>query len=198
MTNEQFEMIFAANYFGPFLLTHLLLGKFIFKICTLETRLILITFFLNSKFTVDFLKRSQGRVVNVGSVLPSSTSLDCGNLKAEKFFHFSRFYESKLAMLIFTEELAKRTMNSGKSECWKSFAGNIIKIKFLISAIVNTRIIDCLLLLIGVVASFVNAGPTQTDLCQDISWLFLLFQSIYSGQGLKVHVWQFFIISNNN
>lgn len=40
MTNEQFEMIFAANYFGPFLLTHLLLGKFIFKICTLETRLI--------------------------------------------------------------------------------------------------------------------------------------------------------------
>lgn len=122
MTNEQFETIFAANYFGPFLLTHLLL---------------------------DFLKRSQGRVVNVGSVLPSFTSLDCGNLKAEKFFHFSRFYESKLAMLIFTKELAKRTMNS------------------------------------GVVASFVIAGPTQTDLCQDISWLFLLFQSIYSGQGLK-------------
>lgn len=101
-------------------------------------------------------------------------------------------------MLIFTKELAKRTMNSGKSECWKSFAGNIIKIKFLISAIVNTCNIDCLLLLIGVVASFVIAGPTQTDLCQDISWLFLLFQSIYSGQGLKVHVWPFFIISNNN
>lgn len=30
MTNEQFEMVFATNYFGPFLLTHLLLGKFIF------------------------------------------------------------------------------------------------------------------------------------------------------------------------
>eukprot|EP00105_Crassostrea_gigas_P016411 XP_011433783.1 PREDICTED: retinol dehydrogenase 11 [Crassostrea gigas] len=122
MTNEQFEMVFAANYFGPFLLTHLLL---------------------------DLLRRSQGRVVNVGSVLPSSTVLDCGNLKAEKSFHFSRFYESKLALLIFTKELAKRTINS------------------------------------GVVAAYVNAGPTQTELCQDISWLFLLFQSIYSGQGLK-------------
>uniref|UniRef100_A0A8W8IWT7 Retinol dehydrogenase 11 n=1 Tax=Magallana gigas TaxID=29159 RepID=A0A8W8IWT7_MAGGI len=85
MTNERFEMVFAANYFGPFLLTHLLLA---------------------------LLRRSQGRVVNVGSVLPSSTVLDCGNLKAEKSFHFSRFYESKLAMLIFTKELAKRTINS--------------------------------------------------------------------------------------
>lgn len=40
MTNEQFEMVFAANYFGPFLLTHLLLGKFIF--CILETNFIFI------------------------------------------------------------------------------------------------------------------------------------------------------------
>lgn len=69
--------------------------------------------------------------------------------------------------------------------------------KFLTSAIVNN--IDRLLLLTGVVAAYVNAGPTQTELCQGISWLFLLFQSIYSGQGLKVHLWPFLeIISNNN
>uniref|UniRef100_K1QIN1 Uncharacterized protein n=1 Tax=Magallana gigas TaxID=29159 RepID=K1QIN1_MAGGI len=40
-------------------------------------------------------------------------------------------------------------------------------------------------LLLGVVAAYVNAGPTQTELCQDIFWLFLLLQSIYSGQGLS-------------
>lgn len=122
MTTEQFEMIFAANYFGPVLLTKLLL---------------------------DLLKKSRGRVVNVCSALPNSTELDCGNLRAEKSFHYSRFYESKLAMLMFTKDLAKRTVHP------------------------------------GVVVSFVNAGPTQTELCQDISWLFLIFQTFYSGQGLK-------------
>lgn len=116
MTNEQFEMVFGANYFGPFLLTHLLLGKFIFW----YLRNIFYFYFQNllqiCKSTIDLLRRSQGRVVNVGSVLPSSTVLDCGNLKAEKSFHFSRFYESKLAMLILTKELAKRTKSSGKNE----------------------------------------------------------------------------------
>lgn len=69
----------------------------------------------NQFLAIDLLKKNQGRVVNVGSVLATCrfTSVNCGNLKAERFFHFSRFYESKAAMLKFTIELAKRTTKSG-------------------------------------------------------------------------------------
>lgn len=61
------------------------------------------------------LKKCKGRIVNVGSVPPKCrfTKVDCENLKAEKSFDFSRFYESKVALMIFTKELAKRTKNSG-------------------------------------------------------------------------------------
>lgn len=64
MTEEGFELIFAANYLGPFLLTTSLL---------------------------DLLKKYQRHVVNVGSVLPTYrfTGVDCGNLKANlKVFPF--------------------------------------------------------------------------------------------------------------
>ncbi|XP_062610127.1 retinol dehydrogenase 11-like isoform X1 [Saccostrea cucullata] len=86
MTKEGLDLIFAINYFGPYLLTTLLL---------------------------DLLKKSHGRVANVGSVLPASTELDCENLRAEKGFHSQRFYQSKLALLLFTKELARRTEDSG-------------------------------------------------------------------------------------
>lgn len=61
------------------------------------------------------LKKCKGRIVNIDSVLPKCrfTEVDCENLKAEKSFDFSRFYESKVALMIFTKELAKRTFNSG-------------------------------------------------------------------------------------
>ncbi|XP_061194620.1 retinol dehydrogenase 11-like [Saccostrea echinata] len=86
VTKEGLELIFATNFFGPYLLTTLLL---------------------------DLLKKSHGRVVNVGSVLPASIELDCENLRAEKGFHSQRFYQSKLALLMFTKELARRTVDSG-------------------------------------------------------------------------------------
>lgn len=121
---EGTELIFAANYLGPFLLTTSML---------------------------DLLKKCKGRIVNVGSVLPKCrfTEVDWENLKAEKCFNFSRFYESKVALMIFTKELAKRTINS------------------------------------GIVVSYVNTGLVEIDLYRDISWLFLLCQSLRKGQGLK-------------
>lgn len=81
MTEEELELIYAANYLGPFLLTTSLL---------------------------DLLKRYQGRVVNVGSVLPSC-----------------------------------------------------------------------------IVVSYVNTGLVEIKLYRDISWLFILCQSLRKGQGLK-------------
>lgn len=121
---EGIELIFAANYLGPFLLTTSML---------------------------DLLKKRKGRIVNVGSVLPKCrfTEVDCENLKTEKSFDFSRFYETKVALMILTKELAKRTFNS------------------------------------DIVVSYVNTGLVEIDLYRDISWLFLLCQSLRKGQGLK-------------
>lgn len=51
--------------------------------------------------------------------------------------------------MIFTKELAKRTINS------------------------------------GVVVSYVKTGLVEIELYRDISWLFLLCQSLRKGQGLK-------------
>lgn len=80
-TEEGLELTFATNHFGPFLLTTLLL---------------------------DLLKRSRGRVVNVGSTASVIGKVDCDNLRAEKEFSKLQYHNSKAANLLFTKELARR------------------------------------------------------------------------------------------
>lgn len=89
LTEDGLEEQFAANYFGPFLLTNLLLDK---------------------------LKQSApSRIVVVSSVAHKYTSsIELDNLKAEKNFDTGRiYYKSKLANLLFTRELARRLEGTG-------------------------------------------------------------------------------------
>ncbi|RUS73752.1 hypothetical protein EGW08_018489 [Elysia chlorotica] len=88
MTDEGLEVIFAGNYFGPFLLTNLLL---------------------------DLMKKSApSRIVNVSSVVNKFGSIDFENLNAEKSYQFqNRYFDSKLAQILFTRELAQRLEGTG-------------------------------------------------------------------------------------
>ncbi|KAH9496864.1 Retinol dehydrogenase 14 [Bulinus truncatus] len=88
LTDEGLETLFAVNYFGPFLLTNLLL---------------------------DLLKKSApSRIVNVSSVVNKYGTIDLDNLNAEKSFrHHHRYFDSKLALVSFTRELARRLEGSG-------------------------------------------------------------------------------------
>ncbi|XP_078310140.1 retinol dehydrogenase 13-like [Crassostrea virginica] len=80
-TEEGLELTFATNHFGPFLLTNLLL---------------------------DLIKKSSGRIVNIGSAASVIGKVDCDNLRAEKHFSQFQYHNSKTATLLFTKELARR------------------------------------------------------------------------------------------
>ena len=82
-TEDGYETTFQVNYLSHFLLTHLLL---------------------------DPLKKSaQGRIINLSSSVHSVGKFDVHNLQSEKRFSVLGTYSaSKLLMLMFTEELAKR------------------------------------------------------------------------------------------
>lgn len=67
-------------------------------------------------FSTDLLKKSRpSRVVNVSSLAHKwSKGIDFENLKAEKSYSVAEFYfSSKLANILFTRELARRTERSG-------------------------------------------------------------------------------------
>ncbi|XP_061170054.1 retinol dehydrogenase 11-like [Saccostrea echinata] len=81
MTEEGLELTFATNHFGPFLLSTLLL---------------------------DLLRKSKGRIVNVGSAASVIGKVDCDNLRAEKGYSQLQYHNSKTATLLFTKELARR------------------------------------------------------------------------------------------
>ncbi len=87
---DGYELVFATNYLGPFLLTDLLLG---------------------------LLKKSApSRIVNVSSFVHRMiNSIDFENLDRRKgrFPTMQVYGESKLAMLMFTYELAKRLEGTG-------------------------------------------------------------------------------------
>ncbi|HET9920417.1 MAG TPA: SDR family oxidoreductase [Ktedonobacteraceae bacterium] len=85
-TVDGVEMTFAVNYLAPFLLTHLLL---------------------------DVLKASApARIVNVSSNSHEAGYIKLDDLQAEK--HYRRAYEqSKLALVLFTYELARRLQGTG-------------------------------------------------------------------------------------
>jgi NAD(P)-dependent dehydrogenase (short-subunit alcohol dehydrogenase family) len=83
VTEDGFETTFQVNYLSHFLLTHLLKGE---------------------------LERSeQGRIINLSSSVYAFGRFDVDNLQSEKNFSvFGTYAASKLFMLMFTEELAKR------------------------------------------------------------------------------------------
>jgi retinol dehydrogenase 12 len=82
-TEDGFETTFQVNYLSHFLLTHLL---------------------------KDELERSeQARIINMSSSVYAFGRFDADNLQSDKKFRvFGTYAASKLFMLMFTEELAKR------------------------------------------------------------------------------------------
>jgi NAD(P)-dependent dehydrogenase (short-subunit alcohol dehydrogenase family) len=87
-TVDGLEMMFAVNYLAPFLLTNLLL---------------------------DVLKASApARIVNVSSAAQASGSIHMDDLQAEQHYSSMRaFRQSKLAIILFTYELARRLQGMG-------------------------------------------------------------------------------------
>jgi NAD(P)-dependent dehydrogenase (short-subunit alcohol dehydrogenase family) len=88
VTVDGFEMTFAVNYLAPFLLTNLLLDK---------------------------LKASApARIVNVSSESHESGYIKMDDLQLEKKYRLMRAYgQSKLALVLFTYELARRLQGTG-------------------------------------------------------------------------------------
>src|SRR5207248_9176731 len=87
-TVDGLEMTFAVNYLAPFLLTNLLL---------------------------DVLKASApARIVNVSSAAHKSGYIQMDDLQGEKHNRSMRAYpQSKLAIVLFTYELARRLQGTG-------------------------------------------------------------------------------------
>jgi NAD(P)-dependent dehydrogenase (short-subunit alcohol dehydrogenase family) len=87
-TVDGLEMTFAVNYLAPFLLTNLLLDK---------------------------LKASApARIVNVSSESHQSGYIKMDDLELEKGYRLMRAYgQSKLALVLFTYELARRLQGTG-------------------------------------------------------------------------------------
>src|SRR2546426_4670781 len=87
-TVDGLEMMFAVNYLAPFLLTNLLL---------------------------DVLKASApARIVNVSSASHKSGYIQMDDLQGEKHSRSMRAYgQSKLAVVLFTYELARRLQGTG-------------------------------------------------------------------------------------
>jgi retinol dehydrogenase-14 len=88
LTEDGFELTFAVNHLAPFLLTNLLL---------------------------DLLKKSApARIVTVSSMVHTRGKIDFDNLQAEKRFGgYDAYALSKLGNILFTYELAERTLGSG-------------------------------------------------------------------------------------
>lgn len=89
-TTEGFEMQFGVNYLGHFLLTHLLLPQ---------------------------LKAADSaRVINVASIIHRFGGIDFNSFKGEKvYFVLKAYAQSKLANVLFSNELARRYQKDGIS-----------------------------------------------------------------------------------
>ncbi|XP_029451109.1 retinol dehydrogenase 11-like isoform X2 [Rhinatrema bivittatum] len=90
VTSEGLEITYATNYFGPFLLTNLLL---------------------------DLMKQSaSGRIVNVSSLMHKKGKVNFKQLKGEDLQNATRTFtysSSKLMNILFTNELAGRLQGTG-------------------------------------------------------------------------------------
>jgi len=84
-TQDGFEKTMGTNYIGPFLLTNLLL---------------------------PLLKQTpEARIINVSSNAYSQGQIDLGDL--QKYHGFKAYASSKLAIVLFTQELAERIKDTG-------------------------------------------------------------------------------------
>jgi NAD(P)-dependent dehydrogenase (short-subunit alcohol dehydrogenase family) len=88
-------MTFAVNYLAPYLLTNLLL---------------------------DMLKASApARIVNVSSAAHTSGSIQMDDLQGEKHYRSMRTYpQAKLAVVLFTYELARRLHCGIRAQSWRT------------------------------------------------------------------------------
>ncbi|MDD1758857.1 MAG: SDR family oxidoreductase [Methanotrichaceae archaeon] len=88
LTEDGLEMTFSVNYLAPFLLTRQLL---------------------------ELLKKSApSRIVNVASIAHWNANVDWNNTQGEKYFDgFQAYALSKLGVVLFTYELAKRLKGTG-------------------------------------------------------------------------------------
>ena len=85
-TEDGFEMQFAVNYLGHFLLTNLL---------------------------INLIKKSHGKIVNVTSYLHKMGRIDSSTfIGGESYSPWQAYYQSKLAMVLFTQELSRRLAKS--------------------------------------------------------------------------------------
>lgn len=63
---------------------------------------------------VELLKKSSdGRIVNVGSIASLAGSVDNDTVMARRNFTRTEYNDSKLALLLFTKELARKTTDTG-------------------------------------------------------------------------------------
>jgi NAD(P)-dependent dehydrogenase (short-subunit alcohol dehydrogenase family) len=103
MTEDGLETVFATNHLGPFLLTHLLLGSL--KI-SVPSRVI--------------------TVASKGLMCHPFLDIEFDNLYGERSFSMQHaYYQSKLAQVMFTFELAERMRETGLSvHCVR--VGNVV------------------------------------------------------------------------
>lgn len=63
---------------------------------------------------VELLKKSSdGRIVNVGSIASLAGSVDNDTVMARRNFTRTEYNDSKLALLLFTKELARKITDTG-------------------------------------------------------------------------------------
>lgn len=107
VTEDGLELTMATNHFGPFLLTHLLIG-----ICNIYAFLFTV---YSLTFFKDLLKRTApSRVVVVASELYRLASLNLNRLNpTDTYFPVYLYYVSKYANICFTRELARRLEDTG-------------------------------------------------------------------------------------
>ena len=85
-TCDGFEMQFGANYLGHFLLTNLL---------------------------INLMKKSKGRIINVTSYMHKLGQINFNDLNSMKSYSpWKAYYQSKLAIVLFTLELSRRLVES--------------------------------------------------------------------------------------
>lgn len=110
VTEDGLEMTMATNHYGPFLLTHLLIGT---TISFLTISFFILRYYLQNYFA-DLLKRSKpSRIIVVASGLYYLARLNLNNVNPTTTLPGYLYYVSKYANIVFTLELARRLEGSG-------------------------------------------------------------------------------------
>lgn len=69
---------------------------------------------IHQSIIVELLKKSSdGRIVNVGSIASLAGSVDNDTVMARRKFTRTEYNDSKLALLLFTKELARKITDTG-------------------------------------------------------------------------------------